>query len=121
MLTIMFSVRFAWRGHLPQLRLKCHGIAAYYSYELMTKRNILILLAVVVGITLYKGLGYGAAESDAEWIYSLFAGHGTGYFQVFPFLEMLITSGVPLYLLAAFVEHTVNGQSIFYFCACKKP
>ena len=113
MLTIMFSVRFAWRGHLPQLRLKCHGIAAYYSYELMTKRNILILLAVVVGITLYKGLGYGAAESDAEWIYSLFAGHGTGYFQVFPFLEMLITSGVPLYLLAAFVEHTVNGQSIF--------
>ena len=88
-------------------------IAAYYSYELMTKRNILILLAVVVGITLYKGLGYGAAESDAEWIYSLFAGHGTGYFQVFPFLEMLITSGVPLYLLAAFVEHTVNGQSIF--------
>lgn len=37
MLTIMFSVRFAWRGHLPQLRLKCHGIAAYYSYELMTK------------------------------------------------------------------------------------
>lgn len=41
MLTIMFSVRFAWRGHLPQLRLKCHGIAAYYSYELMTKRNIL--------------------------------------------------------------------------------
>lgn len=53
MLTIMFSVRFAWRGHLPQLRLKCHGIAAYYSYELMTKRNILILLAVVVGITLY--------------------------------------------------------------------
>ena len=113
MLTIMFSVRFAWRGHLPQLRLKCHGIAAYYSYELMTKRNILILLAVVVGITLYKGLGYGAAEFDAEWIYSLFAGHGTGYFQVFPFLEMLITSGVPLYLLAAFVEHTVNGQSIF--------
>ena len=113
MLTIMFSVRFAWRGHLPQLRLKCHGIAAYYSYELMTKRNILILLAVVVGITLYKGLGYGAAESDAEWIYSLFAGHGTRYFQVFPFLEMLITSGVPLYLLAAFVEHTVNGQSIF--------
>ena len=110
-LTILFSVRFAWRGHLPQLRLKCHGIAAYYSYELMTKRNILILLAVVVGITLYKGLGY--AESDAEWIYSLFAGHGTGYFQVFPFLEMLITGGVPIYLLAAFVEHTVNGQSIF--------
>lgn len=113
MQTILFSVRFAWRGHSPQLRLKCHGIAAYYSHELMTKRNILLLLAVVVGVTLYKELGYGAAGSDTEWIYSLFAGHGTGYFQVFPFLEMLITSGVPLYLLAAFVEHTVNGQSIF--------
>ena len=112
-LTILFSVRFAWRGHLPQLRPKCQGNAAYYSYALMTKRNILLLLAVVAGTTLYKGLGYGTVESDAEWIYSLFAGHGTGYFQVLPFLEMLITGGVPLYLLAAFVEHTVNGQSIF--------
>ena len=34
-------------------------------------------------------------------------------FKFLPFLELLITGGVPLYLLAAFVEQTVNGQSIF--------
>ena len=79
----------------------------------MIPRNLLILLGVVLGVSIYKAMGNGAAISGVEWIYTLFAGHGTGYFQVFPFLEMLITSGVPLYLLAAFVEHTVNGQSIF--------
>ena len=52
-------------------------------------------------------------ESGADWIYSLFAGHGTGYFRVFPFLEMMITVGAPLYLLAVFVEQTVSGQSLF--------
>ena len=58
---------------------------------------------------------------DWNWIYALFAGHGTGYFQVLPFLELLITGGVPLYLLAAFVEQTVNGQSNICFCALEGP
>lgn len=43
----------------------------------------------------------------------MFAGHGTGYFQVLPFLELLITTGAPLYLLAVFTEHSVSDQSIF--------
>ena len=113
LLMIMLSVRFAWRGRLPQLRLKGRGIAAYYFRELTTKRNLLILLAVVSGIIIYKGLGQLSIESGTEWIYFLFAGHGTGYFQVLPFLELLITNSAPIYLLAIFVEHTVNGQSMF--------
>ena len=112
-LIIAISIRFAWRGQLPHIPLSRRDIAGYYFHALMIPRNLLILLGVVLGVSIYKAMGNGAAISGVEWIYSLFAGHGTGYFQVFPFLEMLITSGVPLYLLAAFVEHTVNGQSIF--------
>lgn len=112
-LIIFISIRFAWRRSLPHVQLFYHGIAGYYLRELMIPRNLLILAGIVLGITLYKGLGNGTAASGSEWIYFLFAGHGTGYFQVLPFIELLITSGVPLYLLAAFVEQSVNGQSIF--------
>ena len=112
-LIIAISIRFAWRGQLPHIPLSRRDIAGYYFHVLMIPRNLLILLGVVLGVSIYKAMGNGAAISGLEWIYTLFAGHGTGYFQVLPFLELLIISGVPLYLLAAFVEQTVNGQSIF--------
>ena len=64
-------------------------------------------------ITLYKETGQLQGKSGQEWIYSLFAGHGTGGFRVFAFFEMMITIGAPLYLLAVFVEKTVSGQSLF--------
>lgn len=118
-LIIIVSIRFAWRGRLPHFRFCRHGIADYYLRNLMTKRNILILLAVVSGITLYKRLGYGSVEASMEWVYTLFAGHGTGYFRVLPFLELLITNGTPIYLLAVFVEHIVSGQSMFISARAK--
>ena len=113
-LIIAISTRFAWQGQLPHIKLSHRGIAGYYLHALMTPRNLLVLFGVVLGVSIYRGLSSGSTISDLEWIYALFAGHGTGYFQVLPFLELLITSGAPLYLLAAFVEQTVNGQSIFF-------
>nr|WP_289070410.1 hypothetical protein [uncultured Blautia sp.] len=111
-LAAILSLRFWWRG-LPHIQLRGRGMAAYYVHELMIRKNLLILFGVVFGITLYKGMGHSHTESGTEWIYTLFAGHGTGYFQVLPFIEQWITGGAPLYLLAVFVEHTVSGQSVF--------
>lgn len=97
----------------------CQQLRKFFMGDKLTQQPIIdaaafqILLGVVLGVSIYKAMGNGAAISGVEWIYTLFAGHGTGYFQVLPFLELLIISGVPLYLLAAFVEQTVNGQSIF--------
>ena len=107
------TVRFTWRRQLPHLQVRGRGIVAYYLRQLMTRRNLLILFAVVTGMTLSKELTGGFLQSGAEWAYTLFAGHGTGYFQVLPFLELLITTGAPLYLLAVFTEHSVSDQSIF--------
>lgn len=112
-LLIVLSIRFAWRGKRIHLQLHVRGVAAYYFRKLVTRRNFLILCVVVGVIVLYKGLGCAGQESGREWIYTLFSGHGTGYFQILPFLELLITGGVPLYLLAVFIEHTVSGQSFF--------
>lgn len=115
-LLIAVSVRLAWRKRLPRVQLIRRGITGYYFRALMIPRNLRILFSVVLGILLYKGMKEmynGMAITGIEWVYALFAGHGTGYFLAMPFLEMLITSGAPLYLLAAFVEQTVNGQSMF--------
>lgn len=111
-LIIFVSIRFLWRG-LPHLQLHGRGVSAYYFHELMSRKNLLILCGVILGINLYKGMGHRFMKTGTEWIYTLFSGHGTGYFQVLPFLELLITGGAPLYLLGVFVEHRVSGQSIF--------
>lgn len=116
---IALSVRFAWRCRPPRLSIKNRGIAGYYLRALFLPRNLQVLLCVVLGVSIYKRVSTASDISGLEWIYTLFAGHGTGYFQMLPFLEMIITCGAPLYLLAVFVEQTVNGQSMFVWVRTK--
>ncbi len=110
---MLLSLHFTWRLKVLQRPKYRQGITAYYKKTLATKRNFMIMCAVVSGIALYKGLGNTYLTSSEEWIYALFFGHGIGYFQILPFLELLIVNIVPLYLLAIFVEHTISGQSMF--------
>ncbi|MCI9141158.1 MAG: hypothetical protein HFH87_00880 [Lachnospiraceae bacterium] len=110
---MLLSLRFKRRMKILQYQKKWQGIAAYYQKALITKHHFIIMCAVVLGIVLYKGLGNAYLMTSEEWIYILFYGHGTGYFQVLPFLELLIVNIVPLYLLAIFVEHIISGQSMF--------
>lgn len=110
---ITVTVRFGWRGRISLPRPRVSGMTACYLRELSARQKLLVLCAVVLVITLYKaGAGF-RLQSGQEWVYSLFAGHGTGCFRVFPFLEMLIVNGAPLYLLAAFLEWTASSQSYF--------
>ena len=110
---ITVTVRFGWRGRISLPRPRVSGMTACYLRELSARQKLLALFAVVLVITLYKaGAGF-RLQSGQEWVYSLFAGHGTGCFRVFPFLEILIVNGAPLYLLAAFLEWTASGQSYF--------
>lgn len=110
---ILYTVRRHWRFHLRFSFQKKMGMVAYYNRWLISKKNIVILSAVVAGILLYKGFNAAGLSSGEEWIYHLFSGHGTGYFHILSFLEMLIVNGAPIYLLALFIEKAVSGQSIF--------
>lgn len=116
---ILVSVRGFWRGGNITFPKRHHGIAPYYRRQLMTSRNFLILCIAAAVIILYKRLRISGSIPDEEWINYLFWGHGTGYFQILPFLEMLIVNGVPLYLLAVFTEQTVNGKSLFLLTRVK--
>lgn len=112
---ILWTVHNRWHSHLTFAFAFAsgYGLLPYYLRKLASKRNLLVLCAVVVSLTLYKGFKNPCLETGAEWICFLFAGHGTGYLSILSFLEMLIMNGTALYLLAVFIENTVSGQSIF--------
>lgn len=112
-LLIMVTIQKTGQGGVSLPRRPVWGMTTYYSRELVTQQNLLLLGVVVLMVVLYKGLASSQLESGQAWVYTLFAGHGTGYFRVLPFLEMLIINGAPLYLLAVFVEQTVSGRSLF--------
>ena len=112
-LLMLVSLRFTGRLNRIHPFMHRNGITVYYLRELASKRNLLILCAVVVGMVLYKGFGNSGLISGEEWICTLFAGHGTGYFRIVSFLEMLIVNTAPLYLMGAFVERIISEQSIF--------
>lgn len=110
---MLLTIKFLWRSSISNMLVGYRGLKVYYFRESFTKKNLVILFSVVIGITLYKGLQHPSIETSEEWIYFLFSGHGTGYVQILPFLEMLIINGTPLYLLAIFVEKAIHEQSLF--------
>lgn len=110
---ILITVQWGRQGQRACFQRYTFGLAAYYSRHLLTRRNFLILGAVIMVMMIYKGCGQFALRSGQQWLYSLFAGHGTGGFRVLPFLEMLIINGAPLYLLASFIEKMVSSRSFF--------
>lgn len=113
LIIILYTVHRFWcyrfRFSLPKKK----GMVTYYNRWLISKKYVMILSVVVVGILLYKGYNAVGLSSGEEWIYHLFSGHGTGYFHILSFLEVLIVNGAPLYLLALFIEKAVSGQSLF--------
>lgn len=111
--TILISARVFWRGYHLSFSRKRPSITPYYIRELTTRKNLFILCTAVIIAILYKKFSNPYIVSDEEWIYFLFAGHGTRYFQILPFLEMLIVIGTPLYLLAVFMEQALSCQSSF--------
>lgn len=110
-LIMIISIKFWWKGNI-KLKRK-YGVANFYFKELMIRKNILILCVIVFGILIYKGLANNFIKSSQEWIYLLFSGHGIGYFQVLPFLEMMIVNIAPIYILGIFLERIIKGQSAF--------
>ncbi|MDE5780083.1 MAG: hypothetical protein K2I03_01180 [Lachnospiraceae bacterium] len=112
-IAILYTVQRFWRYRVRFSLPKKKGMTAYYNRWLISKKYVMILSIVVVGILLYKAFNAMGLSSGKEWIYHLFSGHGTGYFHILSFLELLIVNGAPLYLLALFIEKAVSGQSLF--------
>jgi len=100
-----------WQLSVPSRRRK--GLTQYYCREVITKKNLLIMITVTSIITIWKYLQNPDILVADEWIVRLFAGHGTGMLNMLSFLEMLIINGLPICILAAFIERITSNQSIF--------
>lgn len=110
---MLLTVRFLWRFRFLYGPVSHRGLVLYYMRKLCSKKNLAVLCAVIAMIAGYKGLTYPKESTAEDWIFLLFSGHGTGYLNILSFLEMLIVNGAPIYLLAAFMEETVSGESLF--------
>lgn len=110
---MLVTARFLWRFRFRYVPVFHRGLVPYYMRKLCSKKNLAVLCAVIAVIAGYKGLTYPNESTAEDWVFLLFSGHGTGYLHILSFLEMLIVNGSPIYLLAAFMEETVSGQSLF--------
>lgn len=119
LISLILTVKYRWNRFRITVPQKRSGLIVYYlrTYSASGHTGIApeyaALLMLVLGITLYKGLNGADLDTAKNWFFELFAGHGTGYFRPFPFLEMLIANGAPLYLLAVFTERTFQARSLF--------
>lgn len=111
LILIMITVRFCW-NRAGAAGVKRKGLLGYYLRNLMSRHNLLILTGVVLMMTVYKIMQTGTPETWEHWAEEYFAGHGIGTFRPIAFLEMLLVNLTPVYLLAAFTQRMIDGQSL---------
>jgi len=108
-------VMYFWQK-CPQwtMKLQKRGITFYYARYLFTKRNVLVMLVVLIFISIWKFVNISVFEgaTSEDYFLSMFYGHSVNEFHLFRFIEMLILNGVPLYLLSIFVETINNEQNL---------
>lgn len=110
---MLWTVKKCWHWQLTVHSKKIKGLTQYYCREAITKKNLLIMTVISSVIAVWKYLQNPNTIAADEWIVRLFAGHGTGTFHILSFIEMLITNGLPLCLLAIFIERVTSSHSVF--------
>lgn len=110
-LLILITIRFC-----PFITIKPTGLSGmpgYYPRQIMTWKNIGIAIGVIGLVSIYKYIQIGDVPFNDMWMLEFYSGHGIGYLQPIPFIEMLILNGAPVYLLASFIQNAVSEQSAF--------
>jgi len=110
---MLWTVKKYWHWQLTVHSKKIKGLTQYYCREAISKKNLLVMIITTSIIVIWKYLQNPNTIMADDWIVRLFAGHGTGTFHILSFLEMLITNGLPIYLLAVFIERVSSSHSIF--------
>ncbi len=117
---ILWTTKEYWNRRLFIAKRPAKGITPYYCKELISRRNVIALAIVVLAMAAWKYLQSANGIDGQEWIIRLFAGHGTGGFQILSFIEMLLLNGAPVYLLATFIEKVTTEHSAFITIRLKK-
>ena len=117
---LLWTIRKCWNQQLSLNKRRARGIIPYYCKELISKKNIIVLVVVVAVMVAWKYFQSEGNLDGEEWVIRLFSGHSTGSFHVLSFIEMLLLNGTPLYLFAVFLEKATTGHSSFITVRLKK-
>ncbi|WP_211746983.1 hypothetical protein [Paenibacillus sp. Marseille-Q4541] len=105
---VIFFIHKHWNTHLEwnaRLRMP-RGITSYYGAQLFSAKNSMILLVFIIGFGLWKLLQVRSMPEStlADFLLYSFWGHGHGYMQPLDWITMILMNGLPIYLLALFLE-----------------
>jgi hypothetical protein len=111
--TILLTVKKFWNRQISIRKKQHRGITPYYCRSLFTAKKVAILSGVILSIVVWNYLQSNGNVNAEDWVLGIFAGHGTGGFHIVSFMEMLLLTSTPIYLLAVFIEGAAANHSAF--------
>ena len=112
---VFWLVKHCWHCK-PAFKLnwRLKGISSLYARQIYTGRNIIVMLAIILILSLWKAINASAFEGAdfTDYYRMLFYGHGQSGFYLLPFIDMLIMNCAPLYLLAIFLEEEKRDRNL---------
>lgn len=113
-------IQFAWYKKISIFwNVKIKGLFFYYARALWTRKNILLLLVILVMLTIWKSTA-GIEESVQDYVIRFFYGSEIGSFHLITFLEQIIYYGTPLYLFAIFIERWCTDDNMHVYIRTRK-
>lgn len=88
------------------------GVFKWYFKILFSRKNIFIIVTLIIISIINILLRHGTLTIH-DLIMLQFYGHGLGYFNLIDFLSLTIYNGIPIYMLAYFLEKESNDRSSF--------
>ncbi len=81
--------------------------------EMLSYKNIVVVVLILFVLTILNVLRINVSlKSSFEYTMMLFWGYGLGYFHVIDFLQMVIINGLPIYILAIYLENKASMRNI---------
>jgi len=111
---MLFIVKNFWYKDLILRKnfIRTNGVINWYLKILFSRKNIFIMITFIIISIVNIILRHGVLT-----IYDLitlqFYGHGIGYFNLMDFISLIIYNGIPIYILAYFLEKESNDRSAF--------
>lgn len=111
---ILFILKKYWYIDITfkkKLILK-NGVVKWYLKMLFSRKNIVIMIASAIISIMNIRLRHSTLTIH-DLIILQFYGHGIGYFDLMNFISLIIYNGIPIYILAYFLEKESNDRSLF--------
>lgn len=103
--------RFWWKRFNYKKNRLIKGVKGWYIKSLFKKKDLCIIF-LVSSIPVLSKIIIKSGLTFPDLIISQFWGHGTGYFSLIEFMNMLVYNGLPIYFLCVFYQNCKDNSNI---------